>query len=355
MHLLPSEHIRKHLERENRIVYIPQRMKLFLFLFSLVHRSGCLIKNWLHKKKILKPKKAPLPVISVGNITFGGTEKTPLVINLISFLFKNGFKTALISRGYKGKWEKKGGILSDGKNITGTVDDSGDEPLMVARNIPQAGIFIGKNRLLSCQRAKDSGFEIVVLDDGFQHRRLHRDLDIVLYDPAEKTALREPASSLKRANVLLMKRGVDLQKKKEMRKRFPESSIYEYSVQSQGLFSLGEKERKQAEYFKGKKVLALSGIARPERFLSILQDLGIKPVFFFKFPDHYPFPPSSLEKITRKFHQLRAEAIIITEKDAVKIIHDRGFKNIPIYYLKINLKLEEEFYPKISHLLQNRA
>lgn len=330
-------------------------MNFFLFLLSLFHRSGCQIKNWLYNQKIFIPKKAPLPVISAGNITFGGTEKTPLVINLMTFLTKRGFKTALISRGYKGRWEKSGGILSNGKYILGSWPDSGDEPFMVAQNIPRAGIFIGKNRLLSCQKAKRLGFDLAVLDDGFQHRRLHRNLDIVLYDPAEKIALREPISSLKRAHILLMKHGVDPQRKKGIKERFPKSAIFEYSVQNKGFFALGEKERTPGEKFKEKKVLAFCGIARPERFLSILQEEGIQPLFFFKFPDHYPYPQSSLEKIAKKYQKLNADAIITTEKDAVKIIHNKSFKKIPAYYLKIDLELEEEFYTRISHLLQNKT
>lgn len=328
-------------------------MKFLLFLLSLFNRSGCLIKNWFYKKKILIPKKAPLSVISVGSVTFGGTEKTPLVINLITYLIDHGFKSALISRGYKGRWEKSGGTLSDGKSILARWEDSGDEPFMVAQNIPQAGIFIGKNRLLSCQKAKSLGFELAVLDDGFQHRRLHRDLDIVLYTPAEKTAFREPISSLKRANILLMKKGVDPSRKKRIAARFPESTVFDYSVKNKGLFRLTKKQRKPGEKLQGKKVLAFCGIARPERFLSLLHEGGIKPSFFFKFPDHHPYPESSLKKITEKYKETNAEAIITTEKDALKIIHNKSLRKIPAYYLKIDLEVEDNFYAKISNLLQN--
>jgi tetraacyldisaccharide 4'-kinase len=192
-----------------------------------------------------------------------------------------------------------------------------------------------------------------VLDDGFQHRRLHRDLDIVLYTPAEKIAFREPVSSLKRANILLMKKGVDPQRKKRIRERFPESTVFEYSVKNKGFFKLVEKGREPGEKLKRKKVLAFCGIARPERFLSILHEEGIKPSFFFKFPDHHPYPKSSLEKITEKYKKINAEAIITTEKDALKIIHNNSFKKIPAYYLKIDLEVEDKFYARISNLLQN--
>jgi tetraacyldisaccharide 4'-kinase len=328
-------------------------MKFLLFLLSLINRSGCKTKNWLYKQKIFTPKKAPLSVISVGSIALGGTEKTPLVINLIAYLVKHGVKPALVSRGYKGKWEKSGGILSNGKNILAHWEDSGDEPFMVAQNIPQAGIFVGKNRLLSCQEAKRHGFELAVLDDGFQHRRLHRDLDIVLYTAAEETAYREPISSLKRANILLMKKGIDPLRKKRIVERFPESTVFEYSVKNKGFFRLAERKKSTGEKLKGRKVLAFCGIARPERFLSALREEGIKPSFFFKFSDHHPYPKSSLRKIRGKYQEISADAIITTEKDALKITHDKSLREIPAYYLKIDLEVEDKFYEEISNLLQD--
>ena len=328
-------------------------MKFLLFLLSLFNRSGCLIKNWFYKKKMLIPKKAPLSVISVGSIAFGGTEKTPLVMNLITYLVKHGFKPALVSRGYKGKWERSGGILSDGENILAQWEDSGDEPFMVAQNIPQAGIFIGKNRLLSCQKAKRLGFELAVLDDGFQHRRLHRDLDIVLFSPAEKAAYREAVSSLKRANILLLKKEVNPLIKKRIVERFPESTVFEYSIKNKGFFRLPEKHRSTGEKLKEKKILAFCGIARPERFLSLLHEGGIKPSFFFKFPDHHPYPRSSIEKIIKKYQEINAEAIITTEKDALKIIQNKSLGKIPAYYLKIGLEVEDKFYAEILNPFQN--
>ena len=202
---------------------------LFSFL-SLPYQLGSQIKNLFYRWKIFKPKRAPLPVMSVGNIAFGGSEKTPLVMNLISFLEKQGYKPALISRGYKGKWERKGGVLSDGQRILGTWEESGDEPYMVAQNFPEAGIFTGKHRHLSCEKAKDLGFEVALLDDGFQHQRLHRDLDIVLYDPGENTFRREPASALKRAHLILVKRSLEPNFKNRIKKAFASVDVYEYSV-----------------------------------------------------------------------------------------------------------------------------
>jgi tetraacyldisaccharide 4'-kinase len=337
------------------MVYIPQGMKLLLFLFSLLHRSGCRIKNWLYTKKRFHPRRASLPVISVGNIAFGGSGKTPLVIHLMTFLIKEGFKPAMITRGYKGRWERSGGVLSDGKSLLGSWQESGDEAFMVALNIPQAGVFIGKNRMLSCQKAKDLGFELVVLDDGFQHRRLSRDVDIVLYDPRDKFSLRESVSSLERADVLLIEEGVNRQQKEKMKKVSPHTAIFEYSVESKGFFRLERNEEESAEVFQGKRIMAFCGIARPERFLTLLQKEAIHPVGFLVFPDHYSYPIRSLDKISKRGQKLQAEVLITTEKDAVKIRNTQALQQIPLYYLKIDLKLEEEFHSMMSSLLQNRV
>jgi len=121
----------------------------FLFFLSFFYCAASSFRNWLYSLKIFKAKKAPLPIISVGNITFGGSGKTPLVMSILSFLIEKDYKPALLTRGYKGNWQKKGGLLSDGNNILGSWQDSGDEPLMIAKNIPKAGIFVGRNRLSS--------------------------------------------------------------------------------------------------------------------------------------------------------------------------------------------------------------
>lgn len=325
-------------------------MKTVLLLLSFPYRFCAQLKNWLYNRKILTAKNAPFPIVSVGNIAFGGSEKTPLVIELLALLREKGYRPAMIARGYKGRWGKKGGILSDGKSILGTWEDSGDESLLVAQNFPQVGIFVGKDRWESCQRADRLGFDVGVLDDGFQHLRLHRDLDIVLYNPEKKGLLREPLSSLKRADILLIKPRDKIKKKKS----FSEKTTFFYSVQSRGFYQLGERKEVKAESLKGKKVIAFCGIARPERFLSLLRREGIVPLFFLAFPDHHPFPPSSIEKILDSCKRSGAEAVIMTEKDAVKLVSRLPFKSYPAFYLKIGLKLEERFSTHFLSLLQEK-
>ncbi len=304
----------------------------------------------MYEKGILRPHKAPLPIISIGNITFGGSEKTPLVIEVLSFLLKRGFKPSLISRGYKGKWEKRGGVLSDGQQILGQWNDSGDEPYMVAQNIPGAGVFIGKNRLRSCQRARSSGFNIGVMDDGFQHRSLDRDVDIVLYDPAAKSPRREPYSSLDRAHIILVKK-----EKAGGKKRIPRGGKhYGYSVTSLGFFSFETREPVEKDTLKGTKIVAFCGIARPERFARLLEEEDISPVSFLTFPDHHVYPPSSIEKIIKACEASGVSTLISTEKDAVKLAHAFDRYSITPYYLKIGLDIEADFFSSILSALQDK-
>lgn len=330
-------------------------MDFFLYILSYPYRLVSQSKNFLYRRKILKPKKTSLPIISIGNIAFGGSEKTPLVMNLISFLTEQGYTPALISRGYKGKWEKKGGVLSDGRSLLGSWEDSGDEAFMVAQNFPRAGILVGKDRLASLEKASRLGFNVGVLDDGFQHRLIHRDLDIVLYNPIEKTALREPLSSLRRAHLLLIKKRKEYRIKEKLKEKLPKASLFEYSVINKGFFSLGEnREKIPAEKIRDKKILAFCGIARPERFLSLLHVEGLAPEIFLKFPDHHPYPSSSIQKIIKEFVKLKTDVLLTTEKDAVKVANNSLLQKIPVCYLKIDLDVEKDFYKTALSYLNQR-
>jgi len=307
---------------------------VLLLIFSAFSRFGSRVKNIFYDWGILSPKIAPLPVISVGNIALGGTEKTPLALHILAWLQEKRYQPALVSRGYKGRWERNGGVLSDGRKILGTWEEAGDEPFLVARNLPQAGVFVGRDRFSSCVRAKKSGFNVAVLDDGFQHRRLGRDLDIVLYSPEDKIALREPRSSLKRADIYLIKNK-------------------DYSVISTGFFFPWNHEKAPVVTLAGKKALAFCGIARPQRFFAQVREEGLDIVLAMTFPDHHAYPPSSLRKIVRGYRESRAELILTTEKDSVKIEAQRSvFGDIPVYYLKIGLRIIPEVDEKMRRLLE---
>lgn len=318
-------------------------MRTLYLPLSLAHIAVCAAKNGLYGLGLLKPKRAPLPVISVGNITLGGSEKTPLCVSLLSCLLDSGMRPALVTRGYRGSWEKHGGLLSDGTRLQGTWEEAGDEPVMVARSCPRAGVFIGKDRLDSCIKARRLGFDVAVLDDGFQHRRLHRDLDIVLYDPAAKTAQREPVAALRRADILLVRSGPKA-RFGILRSRIPGGAkVFTYEVQPESLVRVQSGQTRPLVLLKDKRVLAFCGIARPERFRASLERAGILPLGLLAFADHHPYRALSRARILKKAASLNADAVVTTEKDAVKTGDLEAFLGIPVYFLRIRLAVDDGF------------
>ena len=315
---------------------------------SGINRTACLFKHLAYRCRLLRRKKAPIPVISVGNIRFGGSEKTPLVMDLITFLRQEGMRPAMITRGYRGGWERRGGVLSNGERIHADWKSSGDEPYMVARRIPEAGIFVGRKRHESTVKASEMGFDIAVLDDGFQHLRLHRDLDIVLHDPEQGNPLRESTSSMRRADILLLKRGLLPLIRDRFSHRFPNVPIFDYQVRITGIFPHDGSEPIPPETLPSQRGVAFSGIANPERFLKGLNKVGINPIQYFEFPDHFVYPEKSRQKIRDAFDALRGDFLITTEKDVIKVGRTPEMSGVPLYYPRIALDIDEAFYSEIK-------
>jgi len=325
-------------------------MVVFWGLFSFLHQTGCRIKNWLYARGIKRPFRSPIPVISVGNISFGGTEKTPLSIELLSWLLSLGLRPALISRGYRGRWERSGGVVSAGNGPLTGWREAGDEPALIARKLPGAGVFVGKRRIDSCREARDMGFQVAVLDDGFQHRRLHRDLDIVLINPAEIPALREPLSSLERADLILVRNGP---RAGRVEKSLLTVKVLPYRVRLDGFASLDGKDAGPGDRFKGKKILAFCGIAKPQRFFELLEGSGAHILGRFAFPDHFPYPQPARKKLMEAFRESGAESAVTTEKDAVKFDPAGEFQpGFPVFALKIKIELEDAFFERVRTALK---
>jgi tetraacyldisaccharide 4'-kinase len=295
-------------------------MDALLRAYSPFSRLVCQVKSARIKKGGGRQRVSPVPVVSVGNLTLGGSEKTPLVIEILRLALELGRRPAMITRGYKGAWEERGGILSDGRTVLAGWREAGDEPAMVARRVPEAGIFVGKHRYLSCIKAGDAGFDLAVLDDGFQHLKLARELDIVLHDAANPGPLREGFSALGRADLLLWKRNGSGALRQRLQTRFPGLPVFEYEVKPTGLRRLETVEEIPVDTLRQKRVLVVSGIARPGRFAASVREAGALPSAAMEFPDHFAYPRRALERIAAAFEKSAAEAAITTEKDALKLI-----------------------------------
>jgi tetraacyldisaccharide 4'-kinase len=314
-------------------------MRILLKAYSRVSRSVCAWKAARYHSGRKSAQRASLPVIAVGNLTLGGSGKTPLVMELIDRLLGRGFHPALVTRGYRGSWEKSGGMLSDGRRVFGGWREGGDEPMMVARRYPEAGVFVGRRRLPSCLKAKDMGFDVCLLDDAFQHLEIARDLDIVIHDPRSQEPLRESETALSRADILLIPDGLDRGTIAAYRRRFPRLDVFEYVVKPRGF---------EPQPLPGQRILAFAGIARPERFFELLDTLGVAPVGRLAFPDHYTYPAAGRAKIAAAARRLKAKALVTTEKDAVKFGSDGlTFPGLPLHVLRIGLDLPETFYDRV--------
>lgn len=276
-------------------------------------------------------------VISIGNLRVGGTGKTPFAIWLVNQLRARGLSTALISRGYRGKWEKRGGLVSRGRGPLCTVEEAGDEAFMAATQLRDASVWVGADRVASARRAKAAGAAVAVLDDGFQHRRIQRDLDLLLVSPADLDGtlellplgpLRERAGAARRAD--LMGGFAEDWQENETQPDF----LIRYVPQALHSPHFGPLPLPTASQL---EVYLLSGVARPQRFRETCLKAGLSVVGASIFPDHHFFNPRELKGAVEQAEAVGASLIVTTEKDLVRMGNFSA--SIPIVALQVQLEL----------------
>ena len=309
-------------------------LKSLLTPASLFYGMAAATKLSLYQKGMLASYKAEVPVISVGNITVGGTGKTPITIDLANRLSKEGLKVAILSRGYKRKSDAPHTIVSDGKNILSSCPEAGDEPYLMALSCPGSIVISGADRSGSAKLAQEKyGCDIILLDDGFQHLKLKRDHNIMLVDftdnirdelPVPAGRLREPLSGLNRATAFVVTKvpRVDERERLEqirnfLKKHNPRADFFTVRFEPKELRS--QKDNKPLQYLEGKSVVALSAIARPEAFINSLEEFNVRLVSKLIFPDHHWFTHSDMNTIEKTVQSTDADLIITTEKDLVRL------------------------------------
>jgi tetraacyldisaccharide 4'-kinase len=322
------------------------------FFFSILYGNIVRLRNYCYETRIIKSRSLGCPVVSIGNITVGGTGKTPMVIMLAETLEKEGFRPAVLSRGYGGKKRDRTNVVSDGKNILMGIQEAGDEPLLMAQSLGDVPVITGKKRYSTGRYATDHlKADILLLDDAFQHRSLKRDIDIVLLDRGRpfgngymlpRGMLRESKSALKRADIIVLT-GNDGHEKgsegtvKTLRK-YTDAPVFFASRKPQSVIDGKTGEKQPLDYLKGKKICAFSGIAKPESFGETLASLGGNIVSFVPFPDHHVYREADIEEIGRRAAESSAEIIITTEKDGVKLIDFPRFLQ-DMYLLRIEMEI----------------
>jgi tetraacyldisaccharide 4'-kinase len=323
-----------------------------LFVLSLVYGLVVVILANLYR---IKPMRFSAKVISVGNITLGGTGKTTLVEYLSAKLSMAGNKIAVLSRGYKRDSRRPG------------AQGLGDEPAMLAKNLPLVQVVVDKNRIKAAQTAiRDYAADTLILDDGLQQWKIFKDLEIVTIDAQNPFGnyrmlpagfLREPLAALKRADIFVLTQvcsGQDLSGLTAKLKRINSRAlIVESRHEPKGVSRLDQAdELLDLEFLKGKSVAIFSGIGNPEGFQNCVCGLGIKVAKYFRFPDHHDYTQADILRIIKEVKEKNLEAIITTQKDAVKI-RELGVKGTGILVLKIKLNItknEAEFNRRLLKL-----
>lgn len=327
----------------------PNPSYYLLDAFSVFYSIIMEARNRFYDRKIFTVHRLPCPVISVGNITLGGTGKTPAVILIADILQKAGYRPAVLSRGYGGKGGGSLNVVSDGRNILAGPDAGGDEPVLIANSLRGIPVLTGPKRYQTGRYAVDRmGSNVLILDDGFQHRCLHRDLDIVLLhhkDPLgngfviPRGPLRESVSSLKRADLLILTGPEEETKvpvQPVLEKICPGVPILRAHHMPRELLRLNRLSTYSPEYLKGKKIFAFAGIARPESFQETLRSLDGNILYFLPYSDHHRYTEEDIKKIGAMAQKLRADLLLTTEKDGVKLAR---FAGLPENTLMLSIEM----------------
>ena len=332
-------------------------------LCSYFFKALVVLRGFLFRKGIFKSHRLSCKVISIGNITVGGTGKTPATCLIARYLKNAGSKVAVLSRGYRAQGGTELLIVSDGNHITAGPEVAGDEAAMLAQKLSGVPILAGKNRFLLGQRAiHDFSAQVVLLDDGFQHYPLQRDLDIVLINARNpfgngfllpRGTLREPLSALSRAPLILLTKveeTTQIEKLKELIKlHSPNAHIFTASIQAGALRRFIDDAIQSFETARGRQAVGLCSIGDPESFFSMLENLGCRIAKKLTYTDHHWYSSDDYTVIN-SFGQ-GADFIITTEKDIVKL-DKTMIDNKRIFILETELRIdrEDEFFQKLSTL-----
>ena len=343
-----------------------------LYVFSLIYCGLVNLRLAGYNLGVFRRKKLGCYVISLGNITVGGTGKTPTAQRLAKEIQSLGYRVVILNRGYRAKWKGDVGVVSDGRTLHMNAAEAGDEAFMLAKHLPGVPVLIGPDRYMTGSYAIEHfGAEVAILDDGYQHWMLARDMEILLVDAVNvfgngyilpRGTLRESISHIDRADVCLLTK-VDQATEASrdyihriIHEKNERALVVESVHQPKGFIRFEEWANNIASpgvdvaEMRGKRVMAVSAIGNPASFEQTLSDIGAVVIESQRFPDHHDYTVKEMLDAAAQALLLDAEAIVITEKDAVKVpaelVRERAEFKIPIYVVSVEVTFrdgEEEF------------
>lgn len=350
-------------DRSRRASLLRAVLKVLSKVFTVVVQ----LRLWLYTHGVFRPHSLGCQVISVGNVTVGGTGKTPIVEKLARELQQSGRKVAILSRGYRReqpsfaeKWSRRLRlktdsseplVVSDGERLLMGSARSGDEPYMLASNLPEVVVLVDKDRVKAGRYAiRRFGCDTLILDDGFQYLSLQHRLDIVLVDRTNpfgnrnvlpRGLLREPAKNIQRAGFIFITKssgdGAEVLRK-QLRELNPDAEIAECRHCPRYLQNVYTREQQDLEMLRGLKVVAVSGIAVPQGFEQGLTRLGAEVLHHTVYADHHRYLQDEIIDVVNTGLRLGADAILTTEKDAVRFPLMERF-DLPIYFLRVEIEM----------------
>lgn len=332
----------------------------FLKAISYIFLSVVSIRYLLFRTGLLRRYPLGIQVISIGNVTAGGTGKTPVTEIFARTLAAQGRKVAILSRGYRRKEApflqrlfsqvvNPPLVVSDGKHVLLDSETGGDEPYMLASNLPGVAVVVDRNRVKAGRYAINRlGCDTIILDDGFQYQKLKHSIEVVLVDSTNpfgngnmlpRGILREPAKNLKRADIIFLTkcRGDVSAVKEEIRKYNSTAEIVECNHTPTVLKDVWSREEYPLDWLKGKTLCTLSGIASPKGFENSLRHLGSKVVWCERYADHHRYAASEILYALNRSADMDADALVTTEKDAVRFPR---FETSPVKCLYLRIAIE---------------
>ena len=321
------------------------------------HRAG-------YTSGVRRRRRLPCPVVSIGNLTLGGTGKTPLTEWTAQWYRRQGWRVAVLSRGYGGTPTEQPQVVSAGDGPVADWRTAGDEAYLLARRLPGVPVLVGRDRyasgLYACERF---GAQVLVLDDGFQHHALHRDCDIVLIDASNpfghgallpRGTLREPLGALRRAQVIVLSRvetaGDAVSGLCERIRRYADRQpVYRMAVSPESLYRCDTGCSVAPSWLQQRRVVAFAGLGNPRAFVASLAQCGARVAAFLAFPDHHPYTPADWQAICDAARREEAEVLVTTEKDAVRL-DTSWLPPVPLYTLRIAVDIAPHDPPLTTHL-----